>query len=374
MKKVSLVLLVFVLAVSAYLAVSGFKGTMPTANAAGEEKKTYSGTIYVAGMGGHFAAADITIDPASAKPITITKLDRIVIGNKDTHPTHDPRIDVSDRNVLFWSTYKADKALGGDEKRIVHIGKSNLKTGEVIKDVPIKIDDKAKWIGAVYCASGQSAAMYMPVTMTDEAYIDVVDKKTLELKHRVFLPYKPGETKFYHGTNSPDMKKFAVAVNRATEGKPDGKIDILLLDMEALEKGQAKILKKTTLTGVAGKTLTFRQSFTPDGKYLLQSAADRFWLLDGSNLNLIDEEMLNEGQNHDAVSTADNKFAVLTLREMVESAVGGEGKDITDGTLLLYDITTKSVIGTTSSACYACHKNLGIHGNATLCGADVNWK
>ena len=36
------------------------------APAAAAAAKTYSGTIYVAGMGGHFAKADVTIDPSNA--------------------------------------------------------------------------------------------------------------------------------------------------------------------------------------------------------------------------------------------------------------------------------------------------------------------
>jgi hypothetical protein len=368
MKKVLLVFTCLALVVSVYLAYTTTSSNTPSALAKHEQMKTYSGMIYVAGMGGHFAAADVSIDPADAEPITIKKLDRIVIGDKKTHPTHDPRIDVNDRTKLYWSTYKLDP----DSK--VHVGVSDLKTGNVIKDVALSLDERAKWTGALYCGSGQSSAFFMPVTMTDEAYIDVFDKKTLELKHRVFLDYKPGETKFYHGTNTPDMKKYVVAVNLADGGKPNGNIDLIMLDMPSLEKGKAKVLAKGRVTGSPGKTLTFRQSFTPDGKYLLQSGGDRFYLIDGETLKLIDEEILTVGENHDGIPTPDGKYAVLTVRQTIPSVVEPEGKTITDGTLLLYDIAAKSVVGKTSSVCYSCHKDLGIHGNSVLCGADVNWK
>ncbi|MBI4823877.1 MAG: hypothetical protein HY805_06570 [Nitrospirae bacterium] len=368
MKKLLIIGACLILAVAFYLSHTTINSKAPTAIAAAK----YVGTLYVAGMGGHFAAADVEIDPSAAKPIKVTKLDRVVIGTKATHPTHDARIDVNDSTKMYWSTYIPDKNIEGG--RTLHVGISDLKTGNVIKDVPIKIADRATWIGANYCASGQSSTMFIPVMMTDEAYIDVLDKKTLELKHRVFLPYKKGETKFYHGINSPDMKEFMVAVNLADEGKPNGKIDIIRLDMAALEKGEAKILKQKQVTGTPGKTLTFRQTYTPDGNYILQSGADRFFLIDAKSLKLIDEEMLNEGQNHDAMATPDSKYVVLTLREMVESSEGAEGKDITDGTLLLYDIEAKGVVGTSSSACYQCHRALGIHGNSVLCGLDGNWK
>ncbi len=373
MKKLLIIGICLLAIAGAYFTYTAVDPNAPSAIAKHEEMKTYSGTIYVAGMGGHFAEAVVEIDPANAKPIKVKALDRVVIGDKKTHSVHDARIDAGNKDVMFWSTYQADKAKG-EAMRIMHVGKSDLKTRNVLMDKEIKLDDKATFIGAVYCGSGQSAKFFIPVTMTDEAYIDVLDKATLELKHRVFLPYKPKETKFYHGTNSPDMKTFFVAVNLADDGKPNGNIDLLLLDMAALEAGKVEIVKKGRVTGTPGKMLTFRQYFTPDGKYILQSAGDRFLLIDAKSLKLVEEEMLNEGQNHDAIGTPDSKYAILTLREMVESAEGAEGKDITDGTLLLYDIEAKSVVGTTTSVCYGCHRNIGIHGNAVLCGLDANWK
>lgn len=357
---VILIVLAFVSA--GYFAFTTVDSQTPVASAA---KKTYSGTLYVAGMGGHFAKADVAIDPNdSENPIKVKDLGRVVIGDKKTHPTHDPRIDVNDRTKMYWSTYLLDP--DGN----LHVGISDLKTGDKIKDVAVKLDPRAKWTGANYCGSGQSKALYMPVTMTDEAYIDVRDKKTLDLKYRVFLDYKPGETKFYHGINSPDMKKFFVVVNRADNGKPNGKIDLIMLDLPSLEKGKAKILAKNTITGEPGKTLTFRMNFTSDGKYLLQSGRDRFYLIDAATLKPIDEEMVT-GENHDAIPTPDGKYAVLTLRQIIKDK---EGKDITDGTLQLYDMGAKKQVGKPVSNCIACHEKIGIKGSAVLCGVDGNWK
>lgn len=355
---------VIAIAIAGYLAFTVFDAETPVATAA---KKMYSGTVYVAGMGGHFAAADLTIDPNDAEhPIKVSGLNKVDIGDKKTHPTHDARIDCNDKNTMFWSTYKLDP------EGNVHVGKSDLKTGKVEKDVALKLDERAKWTGALYCGSGQTKTTFIPVTMTDEAYIDVFDKKTLELKHRVFLDelgYK-GNYKFFHGTNSNDFKKFAVAINKTTDGKLDGNIDVVMLDLPSLEKGKVKVLGKTTVTGQPGKTITFRQYFSHDDKYLFQSAGDRFLLLDAKTLKLLDEEML-PGENHDAIGTADSKYVLLTLRESIKNK---EGKEIKDGTLQLYDMETKKLFGKSSSACYACHGNIGIEGNAILCGLDANWK
>ena len=65
----------------------------------------YAGTLYVAGMGGHFAKVDVNIDPSEKQPIKINAIDRVEIGDSSTHPTHDPRIDAKDSNTMYWSTY-----------------------------------------------------------------------------------------------------------------------------------------------------------------------------------------------------------------------------------------------------------------------------
>jgi hypothetical protein len=355
-----------------------------TASAMHETLQHYNGTIYVAGMGGHFAQAVIEVDPASPNPIIVKELDRVEIGTQKTHPTHDPRIDLNDSTKMYWSTYKIDKEIKG--KRIAHVGVSDLTTGDVIKDVKVELPERAKWINALYCASAQTKDSYLPISMANEAYIDVFNKKTFKLEHRVYLDnlgYKNNYF-FFHGVNSPDMKVLALTINKTQNWvKPDtpaprlGQIDMLLLDLPELEKGKVKVISKNTITGSPEKTLTFRQTFTPDGKYLLQSGGDRFYLLKGDDMGLLDEEMMTKGENHDAVATPDSKYAILSLRSQISSAKYPEGKQQTDGMLQLYDINAKSTIGEPVSVCYACHKDLGGElegGNAVLCGLDINWK
>jgi hypothetical protein len=277
---------------------------------------------------------------------------------------------------MFWSTYKADKEAKG---RIFHVGVSDLKTGDVLKDKALAIPERAEWIGALYCGSGQTKDSFMPITMSNESFIDVFDKKNLDLKARVYLDtlgYKDNYF-FFHGTNSPDLKYLAMTINKTkpwtkanTPAARLGEIDMLLLDLAALEKGDVKVLAKNTITGSPAKTLTFRQSFTNDGRYLLQSGGDRFYLLKGDDLSLVDEEMMTDGENHDALPTPDGKYAVLTIRKKIKT---DDGKTITDGMLQLYDIQAKTMIGKPVSTCVACHKDADVIGNATLCGADVNW-
>ncbi len=380
MKKAFVVLTISAVVVMGYLAFTTVDSATPVAIAAG---KTYSGTTYVAGMGGHFAKAEVTIDPSNEnEPIKVTNLDRIVIGDKTTHPTHDVRIDSNDPNTIFWSTYVLDP------KGKMHVGKSDLRTGNVIKDVAM--DPDASAAGAkppLYCASGQSKKFYMPVFMGQEGYVDVIDKATMDAKQRVWvrdLGYVKGTYKFTHGINSPDMKSFLLVLNQAAEGKGNGSIDFILIDMASLEKGKMKQIAKATLKGEPDKTITFRQYFSNDGKRIYQSAGDRLWVLDAKTLALIDEKMMPAGnQIHDAQTTPDDKYAMLTVRTVTAGCDAdgkalikdGKGVDITDGTLMLYDADAKKLNEKSTSVCLSCHKGMGLGDkNSVLCGLDTNWK
>jgi hypothetical protein len=367
-KRIFIVVCITTIAFFSYLAFTAANSKTQTATAA---KMMYTGTIYVAGHGGHFAKADVTIDPSDSKnPIKVTKLDRIIIGDKVTHITHDARIDAENKDLMFWSTYKLDP------NNKVHVGKSDLKTGNVITDVALDIDPRTKGPAPLYCGSGQTKDSFIPVVMATEAYIDVFDKKDLKLKHRVFLDelgYKPGGYLFFHGTNTPDMKGFIVAVNLAENGKPSGKIDLLMLDLKELENGKVKVLAKNMITGEPGKTITFREFFSKDGKYLLQSGGDRFFLIDAKTLKLIDEEMMTAGENHDSMPTPDGKYALLTLRQPLKIAIEEGTKTITDGALQVYDVTAKKLIGKSVSVCDACHGGMAIKESAVICGLDGNF-
>ena len=367
-------------ALMGYLSFSTVDTKTQTAVAAGN---TYSGTVYVAGMGGHFAKADVTIDPSNEnEPVKVNSLDKVDIGDKKTHPTHDARIDANDPNTMFWSTYVLDP----NNKQ--HVGKTDLRTGKVIQDVAMRPDASAAGLKPpIYCASGQSSKYYMPIFMGMEGYVDVFDKATMKHKERVWmsdLGYQKGTYKFTHGTNSPDMKTFLLVVNQAKDGKGNGSIDFILVDLPSLEKGKMKLIAKNTLKGEPDKTITFREYFSNDGTRIYQSAGDRLWVLDAKTLTLVDEKMMPAGsQIHDSQTTPDDKFALLTVRTVTAGCDAdgkaivkeGKGVDITDGTFMLYDASAKKLNEKSTSTCLACHKGMGIGDkNAVLCGLDTIWK
>jgi len=339
----------------------------------------YGGKFYVAGHGGHIAVADVSIDPSAEKPITIKSLDKIDIGTPKTHPFHDVRIDPANRNLLFYSTYKLDAAEGPNKGKL-HVGSVDLKTETVIKDATVGLDPRSTWSGANYCGSGQTKDRFMPVTMALEGYIDVFDKATLELKHRVFVDSLIGKGgyKFMHGNTSNDGKIFVLAVNKADEGwttgagGPTGELLLFLLDNEALAKGELKVLKKNALMiGNPKTTDTFRQYFTPDDKYILQSAGDLFYVIDAKDLTLVAKENRLDGANHDALPTPDGKFAIMTLRK--KGLWDGCSEPIQDGVIQLYDLVNKKPVGGSVSVCYGCHQGEKITKDAILCGIEANW-
>lgn len=349
----------------------------PAGAAAGALQKTYTATVYVAGHGGHFSKASVTIDPADAEnPIKVKDLDQVVVGQPNSHPLHDGRID---GNTLYWST------IARDTEGKIHVGKTDLKTGKVIQDVALSPDPRSPAATPpAYCASGQTKNAFMPVFMGNEAYVDVFNKKTLKHEHRVFvsdLGYKAGSYMFVHGTNTNDGKRWVVTLTlKGEDGKMNGKQDILLVDLPSLEKGKWKVLAKTQLTGEPGKTIAFRQYFTPDDKLLFQAAADRVWVLDGATLKLIDEKMTKDyGENHDVQPTPDGKFALLTVRNADTVACDADGKPtpdkkITDGQLVLYDATAKKLVGKSASVCFGCHKTMGKGDkSAVLCGIAASF-
>jgi hypothetical protein len=383
MKKMLSAALVLASVVGGYLAFTTVDSKTSVAVAA---KKIYTATVYVAGHGGHFAKADVTIDPNNADdPIKVNAINKVDIGDTKTHKTHDARIDSNDSNVLFWSTYQLDP--NGKQ----HVGKSDLKTGKVLADIAMDPDKRA--MGGekkmpIYCASGQSKTNYMPVFMGSEGYVDVFDKNTLKHKHRVFisdLGYKPGTYQFVHGTNSSKMDKFLLSMTmKGEDGKMNGKIDFVVVDLKELDNGKFKELKRATHMGEPGKTINFRKYYSKDDKYVFQSVGDRFWLLDGNTLDKIDEKMSTAGENHDAMPTPDGKYALLTIRNGKTEACDAEGKpimkdgktvNIVDGQIQLYDLDAKKIVGKPASTCFACHKGMGLGDKtAILCGLDAVYK
>lgn len=352
----------------------------------------YEGTAYVAGMGGHFAKAVFTIDPKAETPIIMNSLDKIDIGDGDSHPVHDARIDYKDRDTLYWSTYKPDH----DANDVYHYGKSDLKTGEVLKDVGLKMPGQVINPKSGFCASAQTKDYYMPISMNKPGYISVISKKDMKLKHNVFLEGTEADIrtgyKYMHGTNSPDMKEIFITLNEADVAQSNkdlgttvGKMHMMVLDAKALEQGKVKVLRKGIADANRKSSISFRQYYSPDGKYIANATGDILFLVDAKTLEVLDAEtMPNLNETHDAIFTPDGKYVIATTRTKAilpgcktpEKPAEGEWR--MDGQLKLYDVAARKFIGKPTSSCLACHDTeLGTDEDAphaVLCGLDVNWK
>ncbi|MCB2183305.1 MAG: hypothetical protein KQH63_14825 [Desulfobulbaceae bacterium] len=355
----------------------------------------YQGKAYVAGMGGHFADAALTVDPTAATPITITSLEKIDIGTGSSHPVHDARIDAKDKNVMYWSTYKLDH--DATTPNATHVGASNLTTGEVIIDKELATPGQVAVSSKMYCASGQNQDYFFPITMSNPGYVDVIEKKSMKRLHSVFLegtdadfkvPYK-----YLHGTTSPDMKQLLITANESDNPSMDaygttiGKMHMVVLDTDALVDGKVKVVAKGVADGNKKSTISFRQYYSPDGSLIANATGDILFILDAKTLEVKDAETVTPNEQlHDAIFTPDGKYVIATSRTK-RQLPGVTPKDpnklttdeyLMDGHLKLYDVKAGKFIGNSTSTCLSCHDNdLGtgedaVH--AVLCGLDVNWK
>ena len=352
----------------------------------------YAGTAYVAGMGGHFAKTVFKVDPAAETPITLDSLEKMDIGTGETHPVHDARIDAKDRDTMYWSTYKPDHSAGD----VYHYGKSDLKSGDVVKDVGVKIPAQVINTKAGFCASAQTQDYFMPISMNKPGYISVISKKDMELKHNVFLEGTEADIKtgykYMHGINSPDMKEILITMNEANVAQDNkelgdtvGKMHMVVLDAAALEQGKVKVLRKGVADANQKTSISFRQYYSPDGKYIANATGDILFLIDAKTLKVIDAETMPKlEETHDAIFTPDSKYIIATSRtksvfpdcKSPEKPADGEWR--MDGQLKLYDVTAQKFVGKPTSACLKCHDDeLGTAADAphaVLCGLDINWK
>ncbi len=369
------------------LGVAGFMASCEQGASPGGSG-TYNSTLYVAGMGGHFAQAFVTIDPSkTAQPIAVTKLKRIKLGKskdasgkkiapKDTHPTHDPRIDSENPNIMYWSTYKVDKEIEKSSgRKVAHVGMTDLTTRKVIKEVVIDLPAEATAIGSLYCASGQDKMHYIPITMTNKGFIDVFSKKDLSRVARVFLEGTEADInapyKFYHGASSNDGTKLFLSINetKTDHGKFIGKMHMFVLDMAEFVKGNVKVLKKNTITTPTKnkRFIAFRADYSEDDSLIASSAAGQMIIVNAADLSLKNVIEAPKGHdNHDSIFTPDGKYIVTTMRVKMKDKIRP-----LDGQVLLYHVASNQWVGKGTSTCYTCHKDEDIEGKAVLCGVDA---
>jgi hypothetical protein len=363
---------------------------MAGAAIAGEGQK-YEGTVFVAGHGGHVAQVAVTMDPGNTdSPLRVKARERddarLDISLKkhangtSQYKLHDVRLD---GNTLYWSTYNTDENLN------LHYGAVDLSDGnKVIADVAVPVDPRSTKPALkpdampFYCASGQTKSYFMPMTMSNEAYISVIDKKDLSKSFNVFLDsvLPDANYKFLHGSTDPTGTKFLAVVNLSDvpQGNMTGEHLMMLLDAKALEQGKVVKLAEGIIfgdgSGPFGASITFRSSWSDDGSRIFIAGGDRVWVIDANDpelqpLNGVEGDTQIGGQAHDMMPTSDGRYALITLRTKPYTDAEDAGK--MDGALQVYDVANSHTIGEPVSVCNACHKqSAGGYLNAVLCGMD----
>jgi len=376
--------------VAASVAMMAGAAVIAGAVTAGEAPK-YTGKVYVAGHGGHVAEVAVTIDPANAQaPLAVKTLmqdgAKLTVSMKkhangsSQYKLHDVRVD---GDTMYWSTYNTD--VDGN----LHYGAVDLADGnKVTADIAVPVDPRATKPGTkpdampYYCASGQTEDYFMPMTMSNEAYITVIDKKNLEKSFNVFLDsvLPDANYKFLHGAADPTGRKFLAVVNLSDvpQGRITGEHLMIMLDARALEQGRLVKLGEGLLfgdgSGPFGASITFRSAWSADGSKILMSGGDRVWVIDANDpdlqaLNGVEGDVNIGGQSHDMLPTSDGRYALITVRTKPYSDPGDADK--MDGALQVYDVVNGRAIGEPVSVCNACHKQaMGANLNAILCGLD----
>ncbi len=150
---------------------------------------TYSGTIYMASTGGgHIVRVAVTINPAGTtadNKIVVTAKDKVQLSSEigalnKTHNFHDVRYDAKAKRV-YYSAIVADGS-GGALNGRTHLGYVDVSTATfnatVVHDATIATTAAAQ-AQIVYCASGQTADYFVPMTMSYPAYIDAIKKSDI---------------------------------------------------------------------------------------------------------------------------------------------------------------------------------------------------
>jgi len=270
----------------------------------------------------------------------------------------------------------------------------------------------------LYCASGQNADYFFPMSMSFPPYIDSIPKSLItngnhitlaDIKrtyisqiddsmnmdvHSVnttsivshegdLLPLDgPGglglpPLAFIHGATSKDGLKMYLSTNVMSgltlTVNTAGEFRTYLLNTSDVISGSVTtnvVLASGTISGLtptAAKdgSVAYRASFTPDGKYILQAGSDRMLMLDAASPTLQVLVDTKKGPNADAnfgsgKTGVENHDVTYTPDSkyaiLAQRYVDAAGQMKISG-VQLYDIATKKFIGGISNTCglSACH-------------------
>jgi hypothetical protein len=349
-------------------------------SAASAPAGAYAGKVYAAGVGGHMAVVNLSVDPANeVAPLRVSRLERIRLGSAQNYGFHDVRIDRTRGRAgkLFWSTINADSTGG------YRYGRVDLANGRV--DCEVQIPLPAGSAAPGYCGSGQSADKYLPVWMGTRGFVDVIDKDTCVLEKRVYLDQIPGMPPYWsmaHGTNTKDFATMTISLNLLdASGVALNQGMLVNLDMASLLAGAPVITASGPAVQGPAKTIFYRQEWTPDASTLVQGGKAAFYRFD-ANLTeqcrgLLPLENGKQTETHDLTLVPDSDYAVMHLRRWMDY---GLSVPVLDGQLQLVEVSTCRTVGPPVSMCAGCHskngmvkESPGLDSRWISCGLDSTW-
>lgn len=220
---------------------------------------------------------------------------------------------------------------------------------------------------------------------------------------------------FIHGTSSPDGTKIYMSSNvmaglthatnlagffrgylvnasdLSTESTTTAGMSVMSPD-KVLSKGTYTVSPSNSAlssTSTLDGTIVYRASFTPDGKYILQSGSDRMLILNADDLSLYldtagttttTNSVSNPGaitsglgagtyggiEVHDVIATPDSKYALLAVRyyaNQMHAEANSPLMGIKTSGVQLYDINNKKFVGNVAPTCgasvFGCHTAYG---------------
>jgi hypothetical protein len=203
--------------------------------------------------------------------------------------------------------------------------------------------------------------------------------------------------------NTSDLKTLGTVTDQGGSSYENGfGVPMPMTNMSSMAPG--KVISKISVTVLASNvspllgTIAYRATWTPDGKYILQSGNDRVVILStgtptapalglyvdtatgvstavtGTFATAISSG-LGKGtfggiEVHDVISTPDSKYAIVNMRYF--SDLANQAGGVKTSGVQLYDINNKAFIGAVTPTCGAnagsCHPALGDFNNRPTCG------
>ncbi len=250
----------------------------------------YSGKLYVAGHGGHIAVAERPDRPHGRK----ADHHHEPRPHRDRHPEDPPLPRRADRRGEPRPALLQHLQARPERQAARRVGRPQGREGHQghVLDPDARSTGTAASPAPTTALPARRKDFYFPVTMAYEGYIDVIDKKTMDheapglrrlARRQVRLPVHARQ----HLARHEDLPARGQQGQRHPEGglghhRRAGALPARQRRRSRRASSRSSSRRRSP-AATPKSTITFRQYFTPDGKYILQSANDMFYVIDAKD-------------------------------------------------------------------------------------------